>query len=154
MTSFLHLQRKEAEKVTESEEAGWNFPVLINRTNQVAKRHHHGNGLLCLPCDYSNLAQGPGHKLHASSLAATFLLPLKASRRLAGAQLLGLELDLPYPHEEPAGSCLNLRKPGKLAAKDVVIATAFLSPLLGVSICCLCSSRTLAKAERVSAILC
>lgn len=55
-------------------EAGWNFPVLINRTNWVAKRGYHGNSHVCLPPGYSNLAGGPGHKLQASSLAATFPL--------------------------------------------------------------------------------
>lgn len=70
-----------------------------------------------------------------------FLLPLKSSRRLAKwSAVAGLELDLPHPHQEPAGNCcFEPEEDGKLAAKDVVIATAFLFALPGVSSRLLCS---------------
>lgn len=72
-----------------------------------------------------------------SSRPLHWLPPSSCHRNLAGdwlSAVAGLESDLPYPHGEPAGSCcFEPEEDGKLAAKYVVIATPFLSVLLGVS---------------------
>lgn len=67
-------------------------------------------------------------------------LATEMEQEIGRLQWLGSSESPAPPPPEPAGSCcFQPEEEGKEAAKDVAIVTAFLSALLGVNSCLLCS---------------